>query len=196
MAKGPNATGKKRVWGDGPSHFALHHNVARSPAYRRVSHTARSLLADVGLQYNGSNNGQLVAADRYLRPLGWRSANTVTWALRELLAAGLLVETRKGGINSPSWFALAWQPLDRNPGMCVDPATYERVHRGAYYRPDPAPVRPSHKRKPKDDAPTPPGGVCSGAIAPPGGVERAILSPPGGAMRPGLPSSTTPPGGA
>ncbi|MFN8893407.1 MAG: hypothetical protein ACK5Y8_06560 [Betaproteobacteria bacterium] len=183
MGRDKAAKGKGRVWGDGPSFVALHDNVMRSPGMRQTGHTARSLLLDIALQYDGKNNGQLVAAQKYLKALGWRSSDVVTWALRELCAAGLLIETRKGGINRPSWFALAWQPLDWRAGMDMEAVVYERAHRGAYYRPDAPPVRPTHRRERGGVVSTPPGGAGSATIAPPGGVDTSPIAPPGGAIR-------------
>jgi hypothetical protein len=191
-----NARGKGRSWGDGDSFFALHDNVALSPGYRQVSHTARSLLVDIGLQYNGKNNGRLIAAQKYLRPLGWKSSNVVTWALRELLAGRLLVETTKGGINRPSRFALAWQPLDWDKSMEFTALVYQSVHRYGYMKPDPTPVRPSHKAARVRDSSTPPGDVEASPITSPGGVEQASGAPPGDVMPGEFMGSATSPGGA
>lgn len=185
MGQDKQARGKRPKRGDGDSFVALYAPVISSAGWRQVSHTARSLLVDIAAQYRGRNNGQLVAAQKYLKPLGWNSANVVTWALRELCAARLLVETRKGGINRPSWFAVTWHPLDWAEGMDCDAWAFERAHRFAYrISPDPPPKRPPHRASAAGASSTPPGGVEEAAIAPPGGVEQAPLAPPGGAIRP------------
>ena len=77
--------------------LALLHGVLLSAAYRNLSHTARSLLIDIGQQYNRYNNGKLTACAKYLKRFGWTSNDVVTRAKAELLASGLLIETRKGG---------------------------------------------------------------------------------------------------
>jgi hypothetical protein len=107
--------------------LALPYDVLRSPAYRDLGHPARSLLLDIAIQFCGDNNGKLVACRKYLTPLGWTSNDTVTRALRDLKAAGLLIETRMGmKPNRAAWFALGWKALDVAPGMDIDPRTYRR----------------------------------------------------------------------
>jgi len=119
--------GNKR---DGTTFVALPYIVIDSPGYRAASHTARSLLLDIARQYTGHNNGKLVACAKYLRPLGWKSNNTVLLAVQQLLACGLLVETRKGGFpNTAAWFALSWCDLDQQTDLDINPRLFRR---GAY----------------------------------------------------------------
>jgi hypothetical protein len=132
---------------DGATFVRLPCVVITSPGYRQASHTARSLLIDVAQQFDGRNNGRLTAAAKYLEPLGWKSPGVVAWALRELQACGLLVMTRQGGLNRPSWFALTWRGLHQATDLDIDP---KRFRRGEYMRPEPVPARPSHARKAKD----------------------------------------------
>jgi hypothetical protein len=122
MAKSYKASKAKR---DGDRYVAVPHVVLDSPSYRALSHTARSLLLDIARQYTGTNNGRLVACAKYLRPLGWKSHDTVSRALVELKEASLLIETRLGmRPNRAAWFALGWYTLDDTKGMDVDPKTY------------------------------------------------------------------------
>lgn len=117
---------------DGGRFVALPHPVIDSAAYRGLGHVARSLLIDIARQYNRLNNGKLTACMKYLKPLGWNSVATVTRAKAELLASGLLIETRKGGFpNKSAWYMLAWHDLDIAAGLDSDPATYQRA-RGDY----------------------------------------------------------------
>jgi hypothetical protein len=109
----------------GPSFIKLLHWVMLDPAYRAASHRARSLLLDIGLQYNGKNNGKLVVCDKALKPLGWNSRDGLTKAKRELLELGLLVETRRGARpNRAAWYALGWLPLDVKDGLDISPRSY------------------------------------------------------------------------
>ena len=110
---------------DGDRHIAFPHVVIDSPSYRGLGYAARALLLDMARQYTGSNNGRLVACNKYLKPLGWKSHDTVTRALGELKDANLLIETRMGmRPNRAAWFALGWYTLDVTDGIDLDPKTY------------------------------------------------------------------------
>ena len=110
---------------DGDRYVALPHVVIDSPSFRALGYAARALLIDISRQYTGSNNGRLVACTRYLKPLGWKSHDTVSRALAEIKDAGLLIETRMGmRPNRAAWFALGWYALDVVDGIDLDPKTY------------------------------------------------------------------------
>lgn len=106
---------------------ALPHNVIHSVQYRGLEHAARSLLFDLAAQYNRSNNGKLVACNKYLKPLGWKSHDTISRALRELKDSGLLIQTRQGMIGQSAWFAIGWFELDVTDGLDINPKTYKRI---------------------------------------------------------------------
>ncbi|MBI3376591.1 MAG: hypothetical protein HY017_33155 [Betaproteobacteria bacterium] len=91
-------------------------------------------MIDIAMQYKGHNNGKLVACAKYLKPLGWTSADTITRAKRDLLNSELLIETRKGRCpNRAAWYALAWYALNQLDGLDINPAHFERM-RTAYHR--------------------------------------------------------------
>jgi hypothetical protein len=162
MAKNFKRSKAKR---DGHQYLALPHIVIDSPSYRELGYPARALLIDIARQYTGTNNGRLVACAKYLKPMGWNSNDTVSRALAELKAAGLLIETRMGmRPNRAAWFALGWYELDASVGMDIDPRTY----RTGQYKIAPL---------------IPPGGVGKVRTAPAGGVRAAAAAPAGGAMR-------------
>lgn len=167
---------------DGATFLKLPHVVLTSPGYRLASHTARSLLIDVCQQYDGRNNGRLTAVKKYLEPLGWNSSDVITCALRELQALGLLVLTRQGGLNHPSWFAMTWRGLDRVADLDIDP---RRFARGAYLQPGQLPERQSHRRRPTKAtaAPTPPDGPERATNGPSGGPDEASVGPPHGPVK-------------
>jgi hypothetical protein len=135
---------RNRDKSDGVRFLKVPHVVLASSGYRGLGHTARSLLMEIGLQYNGSNNGRLVACGRYLKPLGWTSNDTISRALKELLAAGLLIETRKGARpNRAAWFALGWLQLDQLIGLDIDIKHYRTGgYNGASLNPSGGVVRP------------------------------------------------------
>jgi len=108
---------------------ALPHTVIHSVEYRKLGYAARALLFDIAAQYNASNNGKLVCCMKYLKPLGWTSNDTITRALRELLASGLLVQTRQGMMppySKAAWFAIGWFNLDVRSGLDIEPTKYRK----------------------------------------------------------------------
>lgn len=130
----------KRADRDGVRFLALPHAVLDAPAFLKLSAPAVRLLIDIGRQYSGANNGRLVACNKYLEPRGWKSHDTATRARRELEAAGLIVETRKGmRPNRAAWFAVTWAGLDWSPEMDIARANFER---GLYSKNDPLPPIP------------------------------------------------------
>ncbi len=123
------ATDRRRVKGrrDGGSFTALPHHIFRSTPDRpapaaALSSTARCLLVDICHQLTGSNNGNLAAAPKTLAPYGWRSRGTVDDGLVELIALGFLQQTRQGGRNRCSLYAVTWRGIDQGPhDMAPDP---------------------------------------------------------------------------
>jgi len=147
--------------------IALPHEVLESPAYLGLSHPARALLLEFALQYRGDDNGRLLCSEAYLKKRGWKSADVIHRAKRELLANGFVFQTVQGQRpNKASWFAVTWQTLDRLQGY--DPDTEKAFERAAYR---------------KINGLTPPHGVARGLIAPPHGVEAPSPTPSHGAMR-------------
>lgn len=114
---------------------ALPWSVLDSPAWGDLSYPARSLLLELARQYNGHNNGRLLASSAYLVKRGWTSNAVITRAKRDLIEAGFIFETVMGHRpNRASWYALTWQALDRLPGY--DAGALESFRRGAF-RPAP-----------------------------------------------------------
>lgn len=161
---------------DGRQFVALPMVVLQSPGYRAASHTARSLLLDIAMQYTGSNNGQLSASAKYLAAKGWTSNDTIVRARRELLECGLLVETRKGARpNKAAWYALSWHDLDQSTGLDIDPKCYRR---GEYMRPE------TGNRDNGNAALAPSHGAGRRPTAPSHGASASFLAPSDGAVRP------------
>lgn len=113
--------------------------VLNGTAYLDLSAHARMLLFDLLAQYIGNNNGDLCAAFSMMQPRGWKSTHTLINAKRELLEAGLIVETRKGARpNKASLYAVTWHALDYCGGK-LD-ISEQSFPRGAYKLKDPCPV--------------------------------------------------------
>ncbi len=94
----------------------LPHAVQDSENYSNCGKSARALLADLIRHFNGKNNGDLCAAVTTLRPYGWTRGETISHLLRELRHYGLIKLTRQGGLNTPSLYALTWEPINECKG--------------------------------------------------------------------------------
>lgn len=93
---------------DNGTFFRVPTTVLDSPAYLSLSLKSRALLLDLGAQFRGGNNGDLAAAWSVMRARGWKSKDTLRRALLELLAAGLIEQTRMGGLHCASLYAFTW----------------------------------------------------------------------------------------
>lgn len=103
-AKGRSKTGR---------FLRIPYEVLKSPSYASLSPYAVKLLVDIAVQYNGRNNGDLVASISTLRNVGWNSSATLARCLQELMEAGMIQKTRQGGFNmGPSLYAVTWQNID------------------------------------------------------------------------------------
>lgn len=107
----------------GHSFLALPHCILESEHYAALSAQAVKLLLDIGGQYRGSNNGDLVATWKYMHKRGWRSRNTLAYAKAELLAAGFIEKTREGGLRFPVLYAISWLSIDECGGKLEVAAT-------------------------------------------------------------------------
>lgn len=94
----------------------LPQDVLNSGAYRDLDGWSVKLLVDIAGQFRGHNNGDLCAAFSVLREKGWRSKGTLHKALSNLLEAGLIQQTRQGGRNRCSLYAVTWRPIDECKG--------------------------------------------------------------------------------
>lgn len=181
MANGRNKARKGDSGRDGGGFAAIPWSVLDCPAYARLSHPARSLLMEIARQFVRDNNGRLLASAAYLSKRGWKSADVITRAKRELIEAGFIHETVKGHRpNKASWYAITWQTLDRLQGY--DHGSAESFERGAYRKSEPLKItslRPSH-------------GVERPSIAPSHGVVKVLPMPSHGAIRPTFYPLSTP----
>lgn len=81
-----------------------------------LTHKAANLLDNLMAQLNGSNNGDLSAAPKITKLYGWTSQGSVHDALTELLALGFIEQTRQGGRNKCSLYAVTWYPINECGG--------------------------------------------------------------------------------
>lgn len=199
MANGRSKGSKGDSGRDAGGFVALPWAVLDCPAYAHLSHPARALLMEIARQFVKDNNGRLLASGAYLRKRGWNSADVITRAKRELIAAGFIFETVMGHRpNRASWYAVTWRTLDKLPGY--DAGATEFFRRGAYAAG--VPLQPQRTRQElhekwrvpaeKNASLTPSRGVQDAAIAPSGGVEGLTVAPSGGAIDPVSAPSSTP----
>lgn len=108
----------------GGQFLALPVGVLQSQALANLSPYACKLLLDIASQWRlGWNGDSSTAFEKVLRVRGWRSKTTLHKALRELLASGLIVQTRLGSLHQCSLFALGWLAIDTCGGKLDIQAT-------------------------------------------------------------------------
>lgn len=90
-----------------------------------LSPKAFVLLDNLIAQYKGDNNGDLTAAKKILILYGWSQSNSaIDKAKYELLAKGFIQQTRQGGKNKASLYAVTWINIDEcNDKLDVAPTT-------------------------------------------------------------------------
>lgn len=194
MANGRSAGRRRDSGRDAGGFVALPWSVLDCPAYARLSHPARSLLMEIARQCGQDNNGRLLASAAHLSKRGWKSADVITRAKRDLLEDGFIHETVKGHRpNRASWYAVTWRTLDRLPGY--NHGAVESFERGAYQKYDhfkSATLRPSHGLEIPSIAPSH-GAVSSSPIPPHGAIKSAFdqLSTPSHGNHLDMPSDAT-----
>lgn len=138
--------GKHKGGGFGDRFFGIPHSAYSSPLFVALSPWAIKLLVDLGAQYNGRNNGDLAAAWKLMEARNWNSETTLNKAKKELIAAGFIVEVRKGRRpNLCSLYALTWRPLNPSPKHDFGPNGFEAY---AYLKKTPQQVREPPRLKP------------------------------------------------
>lgn len=181
MSNGRNKGSKGDSGRDSGQFVAMPCAVLDCPAYARLSHPAKALLMEVARQFVRDNNGRLLLSGAYLAKRGWKSADVITRAKRELLAGGFIFETVAGHRpNKASWYAVTWRRLDKMLGY--DVGAVECFERSAFRKNVPL----------KNAVLTPRDGVERPLIAPSRGVGSVPTTPPHGAIRPTLAHSSTP----
>lgn len=86
--------------------------VMNTRKYRLLSAPAKVQLFELCRQYNGFNNGDLCAAWSVVKDRGCGSHTTVQKATNELIRAGMIELTEKGGRHRPNLYALTWKAWD------------------------------------------------------------------------------------
>lgn len=88
------------------------HRLIGSPRFNALSAIAKESLLFLASQYNGHNNGDLTIAFKVAKAAGLRSNSSLRRGTLESVEAGFALQTRQGGRNRCSLFALTWFPID------------------------------------------------------------------------------------
>lgn len=96
--------------------------VMECPDYVNLSGSAIRLLNEMACQFKGGNNGDLCPAWTLMKERGFRSKATLTRAIKELVAAEMIMLTRQGQFirNKAGLYALTWAPINECSGKYLD----------------------------------------------------------------------------
>jgi len=171
MANGRGGSKRKRYQPDrdGTQFAILPFVVLDCENFINLSHPAKALLLEFARQYGAGYNGRLLCSMRHLAPRGFKSADVVTRAKRELISGGFIHETVMGHRpNKASWYGVTWYPLDKLNGY--DEGAEKSFVRSAYMKSDALKITPLIPSK----------GIESKTIAPCKGIEKPLSIPPNG----------------
>jgi len=137
------------------SFVALPHAVTSSPNYPKLSAKSVKLMVDLAAQIRyrkggHTTNGDLCAAFKIMRPLGWRSTDTLDAAERELLHFGFIEVTQPGNRRHPTLYAVTWEavaPIDSKPWITPTSAPSSKWRREVGPLPK-KPKKPTMRKKP------------------------------------------------
>jgi len=173
MANGRGGSKRKRYQPDrdGTQFAILPFVVLDCENFINLSHPAKALLLEFARQYGAGYNGRLLCSMRHLAPRGFKSADVVTRAKRELISGGFIHETVMGHRpNKASWYGVTWYPLDKLNGY--DEGAEKTFVRSAYMKSDALKITTLIPSK----------GLGSKTIAPCKGIDKPLSIPPNGAI--------------
>lgn len=108
---------------DSGSFVKFPHRILEHRAFMALGAHACKALMFLASQYNGSNNGDLTIAWKVAKAKGLTANGALRLATKELIDSGFVIQTRQGGRNRCSLFALAWFPINKCDGKLDVPAT-------------------------------------------------------------------------
>ena len=86
--------------GSNEHHYRVYRSLYSSLAFRTLSHKSVALFHHLLTQFNGGNNGNISATLNMMKHFGWASSATLSSAIKELQAHGLIIKTRQGGMGA------------------------------------------------------------------------------------------------
>lgn len=165
--------------------------VMDGEAFQGATPRAKAMLFEAIRQLDGKNNGHIQLAVSWLRARGWKSVDAIQAAKAELLARGLLIRTKTGGLNiGPDLYAVTWLNISNFAGLEIGQHQY---HPGVWRFVEnlPAPKK-RHARTPeKRDGHS----ASRNSTAPPHGTAEITAVPPHGTKTAPVDASTVPPHG-
>ncbi len=97
---------------------ATEHRVIDAPAYADLTFSARALLVLITRQLTKDNNGRLQATFSYLRRFGFASDHTISRAIKQLIAHGMIYRTRSGGYQQgAALYAVTWKSITKREDL-------------------------------------------------------------------------------
>jgi len=100
------------------------HQLLDSRRFHSLSAHAVKALMFLASQFKGANNGDLTIAWKIAKPRGIKSNAMLRRGTLELVEAGFVIQTRQGGRNRCSLFALSWFRIDECDGKLDVSATH------------------------------------------------------------------------
>ena len=98
--------------------IGLEHRVIDSPAFADLKHSSVRVLLAIARQLTKDNNGHLQATWAWCRRYGLGSENTLTEAVSDLIAHGLICRTKSHGANGVwAQYAVTWLPIKKPEGL-------------------------------------------------------------------------------
>lgn len=126
-------------------------SVLDHPNYIKMSSKAKDLLMDLCSQLrfkNGGtvNNGDLAAAVSILKERGWKSNESIDFAIKELLHYEFIILTRQGGRRRCNLYGVTWWAIDECKGK-LDAKFEPRTTLNLWAKPKEKWKRPKRKLK-------------------------------------------------
>lgn len=100
--------------------------ILQTRQFALLSAHATKLLMDLISECRLGRNGDLSVAWTVMKERGWRSRDTLRKAQRELIDKRWIVQTRQGGRNRCSLFAITIWPLDPSSKYDILPKDFEK----------------------------------------------------------------------
>lgn len=170
------ARAKKPVEAVSGGYAAVPWRLLDSQAFIGASDRAKSLLYALMRQHTGSNNGRLQLTEKWLASHGWPSVGMNLKSREELIERGLIIQTRRGGLNRGcNWFALSWLSISNFVGLDIAASAY---YPGAWAACE---LKPTARRKPPEKRVTP--SVHRSCTTPTTGAGELVAPPTIGAEK-------------
>jgi len=122
--------------------------VMDGAAFQGATPRAKAMLFEVIRQLDGRNNGRVILPASMLRKRGWKSTDAIQSAKTELLARGLILKTKTGGLNiGADLYAVTWLAISNFVGLDIASGQY---HPGAWRFEETLPTpKKRHSRAPE-----------------------------------------------